>query len=104
MHYAWQRVELEPLLEEAHQQLLRLLARSGRRNIVLAHYQEYCHLLQTELAVTPSATTVALVDAIRAGATAEANSDTHYLAPPLPYLTLSQPTAPAAIFVAAKWN
>lgn len=66
--YAWQRVELEPLLEEGHQQLLRLLARCGESNAALAHYERYCRLLQEELAAAPSAATATLAAQIRTGA------------------------------------
>lgn len=66
--YAWQRVELEPLSEEGHQQLLRLLARRGESNAALAHYARYCRLLQEELEAAPSPATAALVAQIRAGA------------------------------------
>lgn len=102
LRYAWQRVELEPLLEEGHQQLLRLLARNGQRDIALAHYQEYCRRLQAELDVPPSATTVALVEAIRAGEMDEASSATRTLAPPLPYPTAPQSSVTTTVFVARE--
>ena len=69
--YAWQRVELEPLLEEGHRQLMQLLARGGERNIALAHYQRYCHLLSEELDAVPSPAMAALVEEIRAEAQGE---------------------------------
>ncbi|MBN1657143.1 MAG: winged helix-turn-helix domain-containing protein, partial [Anaerolineae bacterium] len=38
-HYARRQVELEPWREEAHRQLMRLLARSGQRSAALAQYE-----------------------------------------------------------------
>jgi DNA-binding SARP family transcriptional activator len=53
--------------EAAHRQLLRALALDGQRNRALAHYAEYCALLDEELGVTPDVRTTALYQRIRAG-------------------------------------
>ena len=65
--YAWRQVELEPWNEEAHQQVMRLLALDGQRSAALAHYQACRRLLADELGTEPAPETVALYDAIRAG-------------------------------------
>jgi len=65
--YAWREVELEPWREEAHRQLMRLLALSGRRGAALAQY-ETCHrLLGVELRVEPAEETTRLYNEIRDG-------------------------------------
>jgi predicted ATPase/DNA-binding SARP family transcriptional activator len=58
---------LEPWREEAHRQLMRLLAASGQRAAALAQYETCRRILDEELAVEPDVETVALVEAIRAG-------------------------------------
>jgi len=65
--YAWRQVELEPWNEEAHQQIMRLLALDGQRSAALAQYQACRRLLVEELGVEPAPETVALYDSIRAG-------------------------------------
>jgi len=59
---------LEPWREEAHRQLITLLARSGQRAAALAQFETCRHLLAEELAVEPDEETVAVAAAIRAGA------------------------------------
>ncbi len=65
LHYAWRQVELEPWSEEAHQQLMRLLAWSGQRGAALAQYETCRRLLLEELGVEPAAETTALYRLIR---------------------------------------
>lgn len=65
--FARRQVELEPWLEEAHQQLMRVLALDGQRSAALAQY-ETCHrVLTSELDVEPSRETFRLFEAIRDG-------------------------------------
>ena len=52
--YTWRQVELDPLRENAHRQLMRLLALSGQQSAALAQYETYRRLLVTELGVEPS--------------------------------------------------
>src|SRR5262245_8124948 len=66
--YAWRQVELDPAREVAHQQLMRVLALSGRRSEALAQFESCRRLLAEELGVEPSDETVALVEQIRTGA------------------------------------
>ena len=64
--YAWKQVEIEPWLEEAHQQLMRLLALNGQRSTALAQFDVCRKTLRKELDVEPSLATKELLEAIRA--------------------------------------
>ena len=63
--YAWRQVELEPWHEEAHQQLMHLLALSGQRSAALAQYEACRRILREELGVEPARETTALYERIR---------------------------------------
>lgn len=65
--YAWRQEALEPWHEEGHQSLMRLLARNGRRSQALTQYEKCRQLLWEEFGAEPSAETVTLYEAIRAG-------------------------------------
>ena len=65
--YAWREVELEPWREEAHQQLMRLLALGGQRGAALAHYETCRRVLREELGVEPTEETTRLYERIRDG-------------------------------------
>ncbi|MGD2178227.1 MAG: BTAD domain-containing putative transcriptional regulator, partial [Anaerolineae bacterium] len=65
--YAWRQVELEPWREEAHQQLMRVLALSGQRGAALAQYETCRRLLAEELGVGPAPETTRLYEQIRDG-------------------------------------
>lgn len=65
--FARRQVELEPWLEEAHRQLMRLLALDGQRSAALAQYETCRRLLARELDVEPTQETSQLYEAIRAG-------------------------------------
>ncbi|MCB0081645.1 MAG: hypothetical protein KDE47_11970, partial [Caldilineaceae bacterium] len=58
---------LAPWQEEAHCQLMRLLARSGQRSAALAQYDTLTQMLMDELGVSPAPETDALYDQILAG-------------------------------------
>ena len=98
--YAWQRVELEPLLEEGHRQLMRLLARGGERNMALAHYQRYCRLLDEELGAGPSPAMAALVEELRAETPAERDEGVLY--PCFPFPASPRPRVATTVFVARE--
>jgi predicted ATPase/DNA-binding SARP family transcriptional activator len=68
LSYAWRQVELEPWQEEAHRQVMYLLALSDRRSEALAQYEVCRRVLAKELDIEPTAETVALYEQIRAGA------------------------------------
>ncbi|MBN1976088.1 MAG: tetratricopeptide repeat protein [Anaerolineae bacterium] len=69
-HYARRQVELEPWQEEAHRQLIRLLARSGQRSAALRQYETCRRTLADELGVEPHEETTALYERIRAAGAA----------------------------------
>ncbi len=58
-------LELEPWQEDAHRQLMRLLAASGQRPAALAQFEACKRSLKSELGVEPSAETVRLFENIR---------------------------------------
>jgi DNA-binding SARP family transcriptional activator len=65
--YARRQLALEPWREEAHRQLVRVLALAGDRSAALAHYKTCCRLLADELGVEPAPETTALVERSRDG-------------------------------------
>lgn len=65
--YARRQLELEPWLEEAHRQLMRLLVMGGQRAAALAQFETCRRGLKEELGVEPSPETTKLYDEIRAG-------------------------------------
>jgi predicted ATPase/DNA-binding SARP family transcriptional activator len=67
INYARRRLELEPWQEDAHRQLMHLLAFSGQRAAALAQYETCCKILKEELGVEPSVETRRLQASIRAG-------------------------------------
>ena len=69
---AWRQVEIDPLREEAHAQVMRSLALSGRPREALLQYDNLRQLLQAELNVEPADDTTALVERIRDGSLLQA--------------------------------
>jgi adenylate cyclase len=65
--YAWRKVDLEPWDETAHRQVMRLLARSGRRAGALVQYEACRTVLAYELGVEPETETTQLAELIRDG-------------------------------------
>jgi DNA-binding SARP family transcriptional activator len=53
--HAWRQVELDPWREEAHRQLVLLLAATGQRSAALAQYETCRQVLAQELGTEPSA-------------------------------------------------
>ena len=66
--YASRQIELEPWQEEAHRQLMRSLALSGRRSAALRQYDVCRRTLMQELNVEPATETTDLYNAIRSQA------------------------------------
>lgn len=62
-------LELDPLNEAAHREVMRLHALAGDRSAAIRQYHECVHLLDHELGVAPLEETVALYEAIREGRT-----------------------------------
>lgn len=67
LSYARRQIELEPWLEEAHQQLMRLLALDGQRSAALAQFETCRRMLDSEMSIEPSQETIQLYESIRAG-------------------------------------
>ncbi len=65
--YARRQLELDPWLEEAHRQVMRLLAASGQRSAALVPYETCRRVLQNELGVEPVEETFQLYEQIRSG-------------------------------------
>lgn len=57
----------DPLLEEAHRELMRAYTLQGERGLALRHYQSLVELLQRELGVRPAPETTALYQALQQG-------------------------------------
>ncbi len=86
---------LEPWMEEAHRQMMLLLALSGQRSAALSQYEKCCAMLDEELGVYPSNATTALYKKILAG---EVEEDTEATAviPTAPSISRTPPfQAPA---------
>jgi predicted ATPase/DNA-binding SARP family transcriptional activator/Tfp pilus assembly protein PilF len=64
-HFAWRQVTLEPWREEAHRQLMRLLALDGQRSAALIQYETCRRVLAEELSIEPTVETTALYEQIR---------------------------------------
>ena len=86
--YARRRVELEPWLEEGHQQLMRLLALSGQRSQALAQYETCRKVLKDEFGVEPGKETEVLVEQIRVGTLSRPVSTPE---PPMASISLIRP-------------
>ena len=65
--YATRLLALDPWREDAHRQLMLLLAQSGQRDAALAQYEQCRRVLEVELGVEPDAATTELAAQIRAG-------------------------------------
>jgi predicted ATPase/DNA-binding SARP family transcriptional activator len=64
--YAHRLLELDPLRESAHRQLMRLLSKTGKRSAALAQFEVCRRLLADELGVAPTTETTLLAERIRA--------------------------------------
>jgi hypothetical protein len=85
--YARRLLELDPLSEETHRELMRLYALSGRRSRALAQFESLETLLAEELDVEPLEETVALYHRLRAEGLAQSEPRTPEV-PPGPLLPL----------------
>jgi ABC-type oligopeptide transport system substrate-binding subunit/DNA-binding SARP family transcriptional activator len=66
--HAARLLELDPLMEAGHRQLMRILACSGQRAAALEQYEHCRELLKTELGLEPAPQTQALYEQIKSGA------------------------------------
>jgi WD40 repeat protein len=67
MEHAARLLELDPLMEAGHRQMMRLLAYCGQRTAALAQYESCQALLREELGIEPEQETRVLYEQIRAG-------------------------------------
>ncbi len=74
--YLRRQIELEPWREEAHRQLMCVLAMNGARAAALAQYARCCQILDDELGVEPAEETVALYKRIREDNVPRRHADT----------------------------
>ncbi len=99
---ARQALALEPVREDAHRLLMRLLALHGQRGLALAQFDVCREIMQAELGVEPAAETAVLYDHIRTGILAPrpvANNNTHVHQAPSPAFIAGPPiTHPAHFF------
>jgi WD40 repeat protein/serine/threonine protein kinase len=65
--YSRRLLEMEPLLESAHQGMMKLLAANGQRSAAFAQYEECRRILAEELSVEPSPETEAIFNQIKSG-------------------------------------
>jgi len=63
--HAMRLLELDPLMETAHRQMMTLLASSGQRGEALVQYQTCRKILQEELGIEPAVATKSLYEKIR---------------------------------------
>jgi DNA-binding SARP family transcriptional activator len=67
LEHAWRQVDLDPLRETAHRQVMRLMAYTGHTSEALAQFETYRVLLSKELGTEPLAETSRLAEEIREG-------------------------------------
>lgn len=65
--YAWRQIELDPPREEAHRQLMWVLALGGRRSEALEQYERCRRILADAVDTEPAQETTALYEQIRLG-------------------------------------
>lgn len=66
-HYIARQLSLEPWQEEAHCQMMRVLAKSGNRPAAIQQYESCRRILHEELGIAPSPETTLLYEQIKAG-------------------------------------
>jgi len=77
MVHAARLLELDPLMESAHRQMMLLLEKCGQRAAALGQYEICQKLLQTELRVEPDEKTRSLYEQIRSGKPIEVEENEH---------------------------
>ena len=65
--HATRLLELDPLREDAHRQMMKLLASKGQRNAALSQYNTCRRILAEELGIEPEALTTSLFAQIQSG-------------------------------------
>lgn len=85
---------LDPLREDGHQLLMRLLASSGNRAGALKQHERCIEILRAELGIAPDIETQHLAEAIRSGAQVTRASITRAASEPAGSLIVAQVSAP----------
>jgi DNA-binding SARP family transcriptional activator/tetratricopeptide (TPR) repeat protein len=85
--YARKRVQVEPLSEPAHADLIRVTAWNGDRPGAIKAYRALVRLLDRELGVPPLPETLALHESIRAGSLSAPLSRQEHARPPVTAMT-----------------
>lgn len=100
---ARRQVELEPWREEAHRQLMRLLAMEGERSAALAQYETCRRILAQELGVEPMAETTTLYEQIKnaTGGLENQRTTAPLPAPPTPFIGREDELAELAEMIAS---
>ncbi len=86
LRYDRRQLQLDPWREEAHRQVIRLLALKGQHSAALAQYEACRRILAKELGVEPTEETIALYEWLRSGGT--------LTPPPIPSSNLPLPPTP----------
>lgn len=96
--HAHRLLELEPLMESAHRQLMRLLEYSGQRPAALEAYQRFEDLLDREMGVEPEAETQALYELLQSGEMEQSTPETGWVEIPNlpPFLEQTRRVEPPA--------
>ncbi len=89
--YALRQLELDSWREEAHRQVMRLLAANGQRSEALAQYETCRRVLANELGIEPSAETRKLYEQIRQGEVSLRRSE------PLSTIAWAPPALPVSL-------
>jgi ABC-type oligopeptide transport system substrate-binding subunit/DNA-binding SARP family transcriptional activator len=84
--YTTRLLALDPWREEAHRELMRLLALTGQRSAALTQYEECRRLLEAELGLEPLEETTTLYERIRQGIEEMALPHSRTSAPSLPFV------------------
>lgn len=92
--YTERLLQLEPWREEAHRQLMLLLAEDGRRGAALAQFESCRSALEEELAVAPGEETVTLFERIRDGQIRRREAVVPAANPDAPHYNLPAETTP----------
>jgi predicted ATPase/DNA-binding SARP family transcriptional activator len=99
-------LELDPLHEPAHRQLMGLYVQAGRRNAALRQYRTCVRVLEEELGVPPSRETTTLYEQVRSQRAAVATAAVPKIPPPArvpAFLTQEEaPTIDRPVFVARE--
>lgn len=106
LRYARRQLDLEPLWEAAHRNVMTLLALTGQRSAALSQYRACRTILDAELGLAPLPETTALYRAIQRADVAPARRrDTARAAPALPFVGREEEHAAlVAAWQAARWG